>query len=397
MRSRRSLVLVLPVVLAVAGITSFAHADTPPLTIPADQTLEAHDATGAPLTFTVSASDAGVDLDASCDHPVGGSGHGTFQLTDTFALGATVVTCKTTVAGTDVTATFTVTVRDTTSPDLVVPAPITVDATSSAGAAATDPAVAAFLAAPTAHDLVDPAPVITNDGPAIFPVGTTQVLFVARDNAGNLAAGQSSVTVQAPPPKTPAAQPPADVGDLKAKAGNRFVLLTWTLPTDPGFDHLVVYRTNVTRGGRDTPVYEGTAASYRDGGVNNGSRYRYLVVSVDQAGNRSAGVTIYATPVRDLLTSPRDGAKVAAPPRLTWVAARTARYYNVQLWHGTKKILSAWPTKNTLTLKRQWAYQGHRYRLTRGRYRWYVWPGFGSRSLRQYGAPLGTSAFQLVR
>jgi hypothetical protein len=108
-------------------------------------------------------------------------------------------------------------------------------------------------------------------------------------------------------------------------------------------------------------------------------------------------VTIYATPVRDLLTSPRDGAKVAAPPRLTWVAARTARYYNVQLWHGTKKILSAWPTKNTLTLKRQWAYQGHRYRLTRGRYRWYVWPGFGSRSLRQYGAPLGTSAFQLVR
>src|SRR4051812_39803919 len=326
MRSRRSLTLVPAAVLAIASIASFAHADIPPLIVPPDQTLEAHDATGAPLTFEVTAADAGAALDATCDHPASGSGHGTFELTETFALGATLVTCKTTVAGTDVTATFTVTVHDTTSPALVVPAPITVEATSSAGAAATDPAVAAFLAGATAHDLVDPAPAITNDAPAVFPVGTRTVLFVARDNAGNLTAGQSSVTVQAPAPKAPAAKPPADVGDLMAKAGNRFVVLTWTLPTEAGFDHLVVYRANVTRRGRDTPVYEGTAASYRDGGVNNGARYRYLVVSVDQAGSRSAGVTIYATPARDPLTSPRDGAKVAAPPRLTWVAARTARY-----------------------------------------------------------------------
>jgi hypothetical protein len=395
MRSFRSAVAMMAVLLGVAGITSFAQADTPPLTVPADQTLEAQDATGAPLTFTVAAVDTGVDLDATCDHPAGGSGHGTFQLTDAFALGETVVTCTTTVAGTDVTRSFTVTVHDTTSPALVVPAPATVDATSTAGAAATDPAVAAFLAAATAHDLVDPLPVITNDGPTVFPVGTTKVLFVARDNAGNLAAAQSSLTVQAPKTPPPPAKPPADVTDLKAKAGSRFVLLSWTLPADT--DHVVVYRTNVTRGGHENPVYQGAGATYRDEGLNNEQRYRYLVVSFDQAGNRSAGATILATPTRDLLTSPRDGAKVVAPPRLTWVAARTARYYNVQLWHGTKKILSAWPTKNTLTLKRRWSYQGHQYRLTRGRYRWYVWPGFGARALRQYGAPLGTSAFQLVR
>jgi len=396
MRLRRSLVL-LGIVLLVAAIASFAHADTPPLTVPADQTLEAQDATGAPLTFTVAAVDTGVDLDATCDHPAGGSGHGTFQLTDAFPLGATVVTCKTTVAGTDVTRSFTVTVRDTTPPVLVVPAPATVDATSTAGAAATDPAVAAFLAAATAHDLVDPSPVITNDGPTIFPVGTTKVLFVARDNAGNVAAGQSSVTVQAPKTPPPPAKPPDDVTGLKAKAGSGFVLLSWVLPADTGFDHVVVYRTNVTRGRQENPVYQGAGSTHRDGGLNNGQRYRYRVVSFDQDGNHSTGATIVATPTRELLTSPRDGAKVVAPPRLTWVAARSAGYYNVQLWHGTKKVLSAWPTKNTLMLKRQWTYQGHRYRLTRGRYRWYVWPGFGARAARQYGAPLGTRAFQLVR
>src|SRR4051794_9689679 len=397
MRLRRSPVLVCAVLL-VAGIASLAQADTPPLTLPLDQTLEAQDATGAPFSFTVAASDAGVDLDASCDHPAGASGHGTFELTDTFALGVTAVTCKTTVAGTDVSASFTVTVRDTTAPALAVPAPTTVDATSVSGAAVTDPAVAAFLGSAAAHDLVDPAPAITNDAPTVFAVGTTTVLFVARDNSGNVAARQSSLTVQAPSsPKTPAGSPPGDVTDLKAKTGSRFVVLSWALPKDAGFDHLVVYRTNLTRGGQETPVYQGASASYRDRGLNNGQRYRYLVVSVDQSGNHSAGVTVVATPIRDLLTAPRDGARVAAPPHLTWVAARTARYYNVQLWHGTKKILSAWPTKNALTLKRRWTYQGQHYRLTRGRYRWYVWPGFGARSLKNYGPPLGTSAFQLVR
>ena len=78
MRSFRSAVAMMAVLLGVAGITSFAQADTPPLTVPADQTLEAQDATGAPLTFTVAAVDTGVDLDATCDHPAGGSGHGTF-------------------------------------------------------------------------------------------------------------------------------------------------------------------------------------------------------------------------------------------------------------------------------------------------------------------------------
>jgi len=46
-------------------------------------------------------------------------------------------------------------------------------------------------------------------------------------------------------------------------------------------------------------------------------------------------------------------------------------------------------------LKRSWTYAGHRYRLSPGRYRWYVWPGRGPRSANRYGRLLGSSSFIL--
>jgi hypothetical protein len=71
---------------------------------------------------------------------------------------------------------------------------------------------------------------------------------------------------------------------------------------------------------------------------------------------------------------------------------KRAAYYNVQLVRG-KKILSAWPASNHLRLRSSWVYQGHHYRLHRGVYRWYVWPGFGARSKARYGSVLGGSSF----
>ena len=69
-----------------------------------------------------------------------------------------------------------------------------------------------------------------------------------------------------------------------------------------------------------------------------------------------------------------------------------ADYYNVQVVRG-KKILSAWPGTNHFRLPRSWVYKGHRYRLHRGVYRWYVWPGFGTFSASKYGNVLGGSSF----
>ena len=78
-------------------------------------------------------------------------------------------------------------VVDTTAPTITCPAAITVECTTHSGTPASDPAIAAFLAAATATDVCDPSPVITNDAPAVFPDGTTHVTFTATDHSGNAA------------------------------------------------------------------------------------------------------------------------------------------------------------------------------------------------------------------
>ena len=69
----------------------------------------------------------------------------------------------------------------------------------------------------------------------------------------------------------------------------------------------------------------------------------------------------------------------------------------MQLFRGTAKLLSVWPTKPSLLLSKGWKYRGKRYRLTQGTYRWYVWPGIGPKADSKYGPLLGTSSFAIVR
>jgi hypothetical protein len=119
------------------------------------------------------------------------------------------------------------------------------------------------------------------------------------------------------------------------------------------------------------------------------------VAVVDQAGNRSES-QVRAVPTASKLLSPPRGARVRTPPLLTWKPARRARYYNVQL-HRNGKVLTAWPRKTQLQLHSRWRFHGKRFRLAPGRYRWYVWPGFGRRSAQRYGRLLGSSTFRVVR
>ena len=76
---------------------------------------------------------------------------------------------------------------------------------------------------------------------------------------------------------------------------------------------------------------------------------------------------------------------------------RGADYYNVQLYRGRVKLLSAWPSRAHLKLHHQWTFVGQRVRLTPGHYRWYVWPGYGSRPAHHFGAFIGQSSFVIVR
>jgi hypothetical protein len=83
---------------------------------------------------------------------------------------------------------------------------------------------------------------------------------------------------------------------------------------------------------------------------------------------------------------------------LSWTPAPSATYYNVQLYRGDpRKVLSLWPTLAGLQLKSTWRFAGRRYRLKPGRYRWYVWPGFGKRKAGRYGRMIGSGAFVIVR
>jgi len=58
---------------------------------------------------------------------------------------------------------------------------------------------------------------------------------------------------------------------------------------------------------------------------------------------------------------------------------------------------STWPAGDRLKLTKKWKYGGRAYALTPGRYRWFVFPGFGARSAAKYGPVVGTSSFVIVK
>jgi hypothetical protein len=71
-------------------------------------------------------------------------------------------------------------------------------------------------------------------------------------------------------------------------------------------------------------------------------------------------------------------------------------YYNVQVFRGGVKVLSVWPTRTRFQLRARWTFLGRQYRLSAGKYRWYVWPRFGRGAAGRYGNALGQSTFTVA-
>jgi hypothetical protein len=168
-------------------------------------------------------------------------------------------------------------------------------------------------------------------------------------------------------------------------------MLTWTQPPDT--TKVEVVRSPGRRGARPSPVYIGERARFRDSGLKPGVAYRYTLTSLDQAGNRA--VTRTRVQLRALY-APAPGTKAHAGTVLRWVAATGATYYNVQLFRNGQKVMSVWPLGETFKVPRAWSFDGHRHRLVRGTYRWYVWPGIGARAKAKYGHLLGGSFFRVA-
>ena len=214
---------------ATASVTITVSDTTPPTVVVSPNAIvEATGRVGAAYFFGASANDP-VDgsVGVTCIPPSG----------TTFPLGATTVTCTATdLNGNSGSASFILTVRDTTPPLVTAPAAISVPATEMAGARGNvagsvgSQTLAAFVSGGVASDLYDPAPVrlapqvIVNGTPidataaTLFPPGTTTVVYRFRDVNGNIGSSASSVTVTARVADEPTVVRTTAVGGARLKA-----------------------------------------------------------------------------------------------------------------------------------------------------------------------------------
>jgi hypothetical protein len=216
-------------------------------------------------------------------------------------------------------------------------------------------------------------------GPAI---ASTALSGTCTDNAGKTASASFPFRYDATPPSLTVTSQPAD----------RLAGLSWHAAAGPApLTSVQIARQPGLKNAAGSMLYSGTSnTSYEDRNVSNGTAYTYTITAADQAGNVTQQ-TVKVTPGIRLL-SPSPNARLKDPPTLRWTAIPKASYYNVQLFKGSK-ILSAWPTRASFRLAHSWKFGGKRHRLARGRYHWYVWPGYGPQRKAHYGRPVGHATF----
>ncbi|MEQ1862743.1 MAG: PQQ-dependent sugar dehydrogenase, partial [Chthoniobacteraceae bacterium] len=156
---------------------------SPPIVfvVPADIFAEATGTGGAVVNYTASAADIfGLSYSFTADQPSGA----------TFPIGTTTVNLASSDgAGSIVTASFTVTVEDTTKPALTLPGPFSVEATGANGAVVNFNVSASDVVGVTSL-------IVTPASGSEFPIGPTMVNVSAMDAAGNEQTGSFTVTVQ---------------------------------------------------------------------------------------------------------------------------------------------------------------------------------------------------------
>lgn len=245
---------------ALAAQIAAAHAP-PILATPSPLVVEATGTNGAQVDFSVAAHDiTGHAATVTYSHLPG----------STFAIGVTVVTATATdLLGNTASTTFSVTVFDTTPPDLEIP-DLVVEATTPAGALVTLPAAMAI-------DLVDPRPVIAFDrSSGLFSLGQTLVTATATDTFGNQSTVQFLITVV--DSTGPALTPPPPIIVEATGPGGAFVTLPAVTATDLVDPHPEISQD------RSSGVFElGTTV--------------VSITAIDTAGNISA--TTYTVTVRD--------------------------------------------------------------------------------------------------
>jgi hypothetical protein len=205
------------------------------------------------------------------------------------------------------------------------------------------------------------------------------------DNAGNSASASSALNYDATAPV---------LGKVRVDSKASSDLVHWASTSRS--DTVVVQRWARGNEKQQAVLFRGSGTAFADGKVAPGLEYNYAVQTFDQAGNASKRIVVAGLPKVLLLGKTGYVPRAAAKPILRWSRVHGAQYYNVQLYRGTKRVFAAWPAKNQLGLPAGWRWNGKRQRLSPGKYRWYVWAGFGARSFAHYQT-VGSAQFIVPR
>jgi hypothetical protein len=363
-RSRLTLLtLAFAALLVVPGASAVPGDPTPPVITPSIAGTLGNDGwyvTNVTIRWTVSDPESVILSTSGCDAKT--------LSTDT---SGTRITCAAASDGGEATSTKTIRI-DKTAPAVTHASP---ERAPDSGTWYTRPVTIGFHGAdPTSG--VEACSVVSYSGPDL---AGASVSGTCRDRAGNASAQSTfGFSYDATPPS---------LTDVKVEVGSHMATISWKQL--PAWEPVVIRRSS--NRGKESVVYQGTASSFVDRSVLNGVKYVYVVVAAD-AARHTDSEKVEALP-KGPLRAPAEKESVRRPPLLRWVPVRKAAFYNVQLFRNGRKILSAWPVKTRLQLRKTWKWNGRRRALVPGTYRWFVWPAYKRKQGIRYGKPLGFSDF----
>ena len=137
---------------------------------------------------------------------------------------------------------------------------------------------------------------------------------------------------------------PAAVTKLKAKVSGHKVTLTWKNPADQDFDHV-----EITAGERKPAALKAAKRVYSGKGTKATITLAAGPVALvhrgrlRRVGNASPPASVHVASRPRACSAPRRAPRCTARSGCSWPVAKGARYYNVQLYAGKKRIFVSWP------------------------------------------------------
>jgi hypothetical protein len=184
--------------------------------------------------------------------------------------------------------------------------------------------------------------------------------------------------------------PTSTQGALRSRDGAASALRLGTRRTTPGTRGASASKSPAgqrARKGQRRPSGRAAADEQKHQGqvhtsANHPRRQRTAAPQQHEAGHVRAGRQVLAR---------------RAVQSITWKPVAGATYYNVVLWRDGKRVLDLWPSSPKALLTPKGSDRSANNRLRPGRYLWFVYPGFGPKTKRQYGTLVGSGLVSVAK